>query len=152
MISSVTGREIRGTELGTSYWTENLVSPVRFSDALSNVLRYLALDHESDNAASMSLVVEVGPHSALQKPILQIFNSSIALHSANYLSVLSRNTNSAISRWMRIICRCVFRNHSLRIDGIQGVSAGRGWSLTIRPGAHWKCTESRTSAPMAFIS
>ena len=117
MISSVTGREIRGTELGTSYWTENLVSPVRFSDALSNVLRYLALDHESDNAASMSLVVEVGPHSALQKPILQIFNSSIALHSANYLSVLSRNTNSAITA-MKLAGKLFSNGINIKLDTV----------------------------------
>ncbi|KAK7713252.1 Type I Iterative PKS [Diaporthe eres] len=62
MFSSITG-EIAAQKLlaDPQYWVDNLVSPVRFSEAL------LALS--SSEAADISDFVEVGPHCALRRPI-----------------------------------------------------------------------------------
>lgn len=59
--SSVTGQLIDSTtSLGPSYWVSNLVSPVLFSAALTNVISTIA---------SLKTFLEVGPHSALAGPI-----------------------------------------------------------------------------------
>ncbi|PNP47787.1 hypothetical protein THARTR1_10472 [Trichoderma harzianum] len=60
--SSVTGHE-KMDGFGGSYWVENLVSPVRFSDALQN------LYHQAKQGSLN--IVEIGPHSALAGPVKQ---------------------------------------------------------------------------------
>ncbi|KAK2761770.1 polyketide synthase [Arachnomyces sp. PD_36] len=63
--SSVTAAE-SNAELGMSYWVENLVSPVRFSEALEALV---------DSSGSPHLTfVEVGPHHALKGSVRQIMN------------------------------------------------------------------------------
>ncbi|KAL2828559.1 hypothetical protein BJY01DRAFT_255338 [Aspergillus pseudoustus] len=68
--SSVTGAQIT-SPLDASYWVDNLISQVRFSPALeemSRVYRESTLEH--------LLLLEIGPHSALQGPIRQIMNAT----------------------------------------------------------------------------
>ncbi|UKZ74669.1 Type I Iterative PKS [Trichoderma virens FT-333] len=60
--SSVTGRE-KFDEFGGSYWVDNLVSPVRFSDALQSL-------HYGLKQVSLN-IIEIGPHSALSGPVKQ---------------------------------------------------------------------------------
>ncbi|KAI1426421.1 hypothetical protein F5Y12DRAFT_713150 [Xylaria sp. FL1777] len=52
-----------------AYWRANLESPVRFSDAITKLVR-----QDSDCApspASIKVVIEIGPHSALKGPLEQ---------------------------------------------------------------------------------
>ncbi|PHH63652.1 hypothetical protein CDD81_5633 [Ophiocordyceps australis] len=57
--STVTGRQLdSGTLLGPSYWRSNLESPVLFNTAMQALVH-----HFQDEAA---VIVEIGPHSALQ--------------------------------------------------------------------------------------
>ncbi|KAL8639510.1 MAG: hypothetical protein Q9226_008862 [Calogaya cf. arnoldii] len=61
--SSVTASE-KATEFGPQYWVSNLVSTVRFSDALKAVYQVLI----SEDARSISCTfVELGPHNTLTK-------------------------------------------------------------------------------------
>lgn len=77
MYSSVTGNRIEG-DLTSQYWVDNLVSPVRFTDAL------LKMSSESSSKNSMRVntsnsaiqeIVEVGPHSALRSAIKETLTS-----------------------------------------------------------------------------
>lgn len=70
MVSSVTGENIPAAVLSTpSYWIENLVSPVRFVDAVKR------LTDKAPNPSLMSAtgiitdLIEVGPHPALRRPV-----------------------------------------------------------------------------------
>lgn len=68
MVSSVTGRPIRPAELAKGqYWVDNMVSPVRFADAVQ------VLTQESAKLkvglGNITDLVEVGPHPALRRPI-----------------------------------------------------------------------------------
>ncbi|XHG07542.1 hypothetical protein AWENTII_010681 [Aspergillus wentii] len=94
MISSVTGHLVDGKELGPEYWVQNLLSPVRFSDA---VVAALKTSRNAMMTAAPPVVIEVGPHGALRGPVLQIFKSSAAGNPTNYLSVLTRNEDAARS-------------------------------------------------------
>lgn len=66
-ISTVTASE-KKSSFGPSYWTENLVSTVRFSDALEAICR----DSSAFKSPSCTRAfLEIGPHSALSGPIRQ---------------------------------------------------------------------------------
>ncbi|KAH6680488.1 hypothetical protein B0J14DRAFT_683803, partial [Halenospora varia] len=66
MFSSVTGRKVLGEDLGPEYWAQNMVSPVKFSDAMSSLLR--------SNSAKPDILLELGPHAVLQGPVKQILD------------------------------------------------------------------------------
>ena len=53
-----------GQRVPTSYWRANLESPVRFTEALSNLLSLQGLE--------IGAVIEIGPHPALKSPVAQI--------------------------------------------------------------------------------
>lgn len=76
MVSSVTGGIAAQSLLADpEYWVENLVSPVRFSEAV--------LTLSSGKGFAVSDLVEVGPHSALRRPIHDtiVEDNNISYHS-----------------------------------------------------------------------
>ena len=92
MISSVTGKEIHSEAMNAEYWAENMVSTVRFSEALAGAL---TLPNEDMNGSPSSMILEVGPHSALAGPIKQTLKAPA--HNStkiSYHSVLSRNVDA----------------------------------------------------------
>ena len=64
---------------GPQYWRSNLESPVRFSEAMSNLV---GLDR-------VQVLIEVGPHPTLESPLDQILKAS-AKTSISYLPTLRR--------------------------------------------------------------
>ncbi|KAL1838185.1 hypothetical protein VTJ49DRAFT_2966 [Mycothermus thermophilus] len=88
--SSVTTRAValEGSPLASPcYWVVNLVSPVRFRDAVHNLLH----DHHT---ADM-LLLEIGPHSALAGPLRQICEA--AGRPCNYTATQTRGKNCMAS-------------------------------------------------------
>lgn len=91
MVSSVTGTWIKPEDLrAPEYWVHNMVSPVKFSDALFTLCSNTEtprrkLDRSHRRAFPIHHLVELGPHSALQAPIKENLNSlnrqSVAYHS-----------------------------------------------------------------------
>ncbi|KAK1777236.1 acyl transferase domain-containing protein [Copromyces sp. CBS 386.78] len=85
------------SELGPSYWVDNLTQPVRFSTAL----QHLISDFRPD------ILLEVGPHAALKGPIMQTIkylsspqsaaNMAATATKLTYLSVLDRSKSAAQS-------------------------------------------------------
>ncbi|KAI2466075.1 hypothetical protein F4781DRAFT_434797 [Annulohypoxylon bovei var. microspora] len=70
MFSSVTGEEISDEALRSpQYWVDNMVCPVKFDHAVNAMLNSPALLEKS------IVMVEVGPHGALQGPIKQILQA-----------------------------------------------------------------------------
>lgn len=83
MYSSLTGELADPYHLASSdYWVENVISPVRFSQALSKLAN-----------AGVDIVMEVGPHCALKSPIAQILKSC-GLHDIDYQSILYRGRDA----------------------------------------------------------
>jgi NADPH:quinone reductase-like Zn-dependent oxidoreductase/malonyl CoA-acyl carrier protein transacylase len=68
--SSLYGQLIDGTELQPNYWVDNLTCPVRFSEALQSML-----DPVGEHKTGVNMLIELGPHSALQGPIKQILKA-----------------------------------------------------------------------------
>ena len=100
MFSSVTGRVVPAATLcQPQYWIENLVSKVKFSEALIATDLWMRTDRISSNDPKPACIIEIGPHSALRRPVkdtiagldytsaLQSGHSSLvtSLHLAGYL-------------------------------------------------------------------
>lgn len=84
--STVTGKE-KLDRFGSSYWVDNLVSPVLFSAALQNLC-------QESSHTSLNLI-EIGPHKALSGPIRQTLASLQADGlSYTYIPTLVRGENS----------------------------------------------------------
>ena len=82
--STVTGKLLRSGEiLSTSYWVQNLVSPVLFLSAVSAT---------TDSLPSPKAFLEIGPHSALAGPIRQIIRNEAK--EAHYIPTLVRNEDA----------------------------------------------------------
>jgi len=102
MASSVTGKIINGSDLTADYWVANLVSPVLFSDAVSEMMESPAMisRHRHKNGPAVDFLVEIGPHAALKGPLQQILESK-SLQHVGYASVLHRN-QEAVGSAMRV--------------------------------------------------
>ncbi|KAF2797221.1 hypothetical protein K505DRAFT_399134 [Melanomma pulvis-pyrius CBS 109.77] len=99
-VSSVTGLK-KLDEFGPQYWVQNLVSKVRFSDALNSVLQA---------TASPQLIIELGPHHALEGPIRQILSSRSASLVSQFATLLrgqdaKRTFANLSSRLFELGCR-----------------------------------------------
>lgn len=84
--SSLYGKKVEFSALDASYWVDNLTNPVLFSTSLKE----LCLNSPPD------VIVEVGPHSALEGPIKQILKgiSQQAASKITYFPTLSRGKNA----------------------------------------------------------
>lgn len=87
--SSVTGAK-KQSDFGAAYWTRNLVSKVRFSDAAKLLSTEMTASKRS--GASANIFVEIGPHAALSGPLRQSLVSSNLKYS--YISALMRNKHA----------------------------------------------------------
>ncbi|KAI1101229.1 hypothetical protein F4804DRAFT_16950 [Jackrogersella minutella] len=68
--SSLLGRRIDGEELESTYWVQNLTCPVRFDEAVQSML-----EPTDGHRTGVNMLVELGPHSALQGPLKQILKT-----------------------------------------------------------------------------
>ncbi|KAK6958415.1 hypothetical protein Daesc_001215 [Daldinia eschscholtzii] len=82
MFSSVTGKVVDASSLrDVEYWVQNMLQPVLFSDAITRIFSsgYSYEGKEPDANIQVNpavdLLVEVGPHSALQAPIREILKT-----------------------------------------------------------------------------
>ncbi|KAF2202683.1 phenolpthiocerol synthesis polyketide synthase ppsA [Delitschia confertaspora ATCC 74209] len=94
MYSSVTGRPVTEADLTADYWVRNMVSCVRFSDALQQLCEPAA-----EGAAPVNVLVELGPHSALAGPVKQVLKalSKPPVTPITYQSALIRGKDASVS-------------------------------------------------------
>ncbi|KAI1749734.1 ketoacyl-synt-domain-containing protein [Xylaria castorea] len=88
--SSLLGRRIDGSELEPSYWVQNLTCPVRFNEAVQSMLEPIG-----EHRTGVNMLLELGPHSALQGPLKQILKS-VGGDAAKvpYASILARKKDA----------------------------------------------------------
>jgi acyl transferase domain-containing protein len=99
MFSSVTGKLIKGEDLNSEYWVQNMVSPVQFSAAVQSALSYTPGKRRTVQKSSYAnFLLEVGPHAALQGPLKQILSTQDRNASGlPYLSVLNRGKGATLT-------------------------------------------------------
>ncbi|KAF1935695.1 polyketide synthase 1 [Clathrospora elynae] len=84
--SSVTASMIADASmLDSSYWIQNLTSPVLFSSAVQIIL---------DRHKSVKIFLEIGPHCALAGPLRQIFHAYDPTCKDEHVSTLVRDMDS----------------------------------------------------------
>ena len=118
--SSVSGQKARTSDLDSRYWVSNMVNQVRFSDAMTSLL--LDTDAKTKRrlgAASVDIIVEIGPHSALQGPIRQILQEHPGLSGcrAQYKATLTRNIN-AIDTCHALVCQLFLNGYSVNLSAV----------------------------------
>lgn len=83
VISSVTGQTISTGSLAQGqYWVDNLLSPIRFADALQYVV--LAA-RKMDGLKAISDYLEIGPHGALRRPVKDTISQATGGKPFRYL-------------------------------------------------------------------
>ena len=94
VFSSVTGTRLAPESFSNpEYWVSNLVSKVRFSDALSQMSSYLLMQRPSKQTGK-DLLIELGPHAALQRPVKDILDKIVRSDNIGYDSMLKRDMPS----------------------------------------------------------
>ena len=121
MISSVSGKRISSQELRDGqYWVRNMVSPVKFSEALQklcyrsrNNLRN-KLDRSHKYTIIVEDIIEIGPHAALQGPVREILRTLPKDRQVRYRSVLMRK-KSALTTVLELAGQLHCLGHSINL-------------------------------------
>ncbi|MCJ1283110.1 hypothetical protein MMC26_002437 [Xylographa opegraphella] len=130
MISSVTGRKVMAVELTSpEYWVSNMVSCVQFSEAVTHLLsrsvrrirKKLDLSHR--NEFCINMLIEIGPHCALQGPIRDILTNSQDAANISYTSLLVRKT-SALDSLLTASGRIKGLGYPINLDKVNCSSVG----------------------------
>lgn len=107
MVSSVTGAAVSREDLSNGqYWVQNMVLPVKFSQALTQITQktssqMLEIDKQG---FSVDDLLEIGPHSALQVPTKDILRLNSNVDRISYNSILIRYA-SALTTTLQIFGR-----------------------------------------------
>lgn len=107
MVSSVTGRVVGQKHLTSpQYWADNLVSPVRFADAIQ-----VLTNHEKslNLRSTIADIIEIGPHGALRRSVTQSASSPVRYHS-----VLER-TQSPIRALLKLLGTLFCHGHPVSV-------------------------------------
>ena len=97
-----------------SYWGRNLTHPVRFRQAMES----LYLSQTTKDARSNLLIVEVGPHSALEGPIKQTLNKiKTETVKFRYLSTLLRQQDS-VEQLQTLAANLFLEGHHINLAAI----------------------------------
>ncbi|KAF1828904.1 reducing type I polyketide synthase [Decorospora gaudefroyi] len=132
MYSSVTGNIIEPSQLcEAEYWVRNMVSPVRFADALSrmmsrpskvtNKLGVRKLQH--DQNLPINYLLEVGPHGALRRAVKETLDTLPQSSPSVYDTLLTRNV-SAIEAGHKAMGRLFCSGHPLNLNAVNCDSRG----------------------------
>ncbi|KAI6395591.1 putative Hybrid PKS-NRPS biosynthetic cluster [Pyricularia oryzae] len=89
--SSVLVRDTTDALLDMSYWVDNMVQPVLFSQALEAACKTLG---------PLDAIVEIGPHPALRGPVTQTLSNLWPDSDISYVSLIQRGGHDAKSMQM----------------------------------------------------
>ncbi|KAI0025053.1 hypothetical protein F4780DRAFT_768373 [Xylariomycetidae sp. FL0641] len=114
MVSSVSGEVIASPSLLSEprYWVDNLVSQVQFSQAL------MTLANE-DLGSPITDIIEIGPHPALRRPILDTLGSLTKPSNIRYSNTLCRNV-SALKSLQELCGRLFTFGSPISISAVNG--------------------------------
>lgn len=118
--SSLYGRQINGIECDANYWVDNLTCPVRFSEALDSMVSSTS---STEQQPSVHILVEVGPHSALQGPVKQILQAAGVAKSISYASVLIRKRD-AVETALELSASIITKGGMVDMDAINFPAGG----------------------------
>ena len=108
-------------DFGAQYWVDNLVSPVRFGNALDLLCRKELAGIEP---APLTLLTEIGPHGALAGPVRQTIDGlGLAGFKSNYLPTLVRGRH-AITSLLETAGKFFEFGYPVNLEGTLGSEVG----------------------------
>ncbi|KHN94379.1 Beta-ketoacyl synthase [Metarhizium album ARSEF 1941] len=110
MHSSVLGGVIEAAELGAAYWVRNLVSLVRFSEAVSSLISH-------EDRPAVDVLVEIGPHPALKGPVQEILHAQ-GVSAVKYMCVISRGRGGGVKSALTLAGELVLSNVPVEIGHV----------------------------------
>ena len=120
--SSVTGTSTFAEELCQGeYWVKNMVSPVKFAEALGQIsFRPVKNISKKLNGSHRKIIVahdvlEVGPHSALRGPTQDTLRTTMRFNDVGYSSMLVRSL-SALDTTMEVVGRLHCLGHHVNLS------------------------------------
>lgn len=114
MISTVTGKPVRASALANGqYWVDNLVSPVRFADAIQTMTQKAST--LKVGLAGLSDLVEIGSHAALKRPIQDTVSQAGSKRQIRYASALYRS-KSAVESLLGLLGHLFCHGHEVNIS------------------------------------
>ncbi|KAH8722886.1 polyketide synthase PksD [Phaeosphaeriaceae sp. PMI808] len=115
MVSTVTGQKVAPAELAAGqYWVENSISIVRFVDALQYLKQAAP---KLDGIKEPSDYIEIGPHGALRRPILDTLRQISSNRESRYMSVMSKHS-SPLKTTMEVAGRLFTLGHPVSITAV----------------------------------
>lgn len=114
--SPTTGHRIDSATVISSpeHWVKNMVQPVEFFDSLANLCIKDSSNDQSDEKASVDILLEIGPHGALAGPVRQnLMRTELKNLGISYSTCLKRGEN-AVDTMHQLVCTLV--NSGYRVD------------------------------------
>lgn len=123
MVSTVTGQSLRPAMLASAqYWVDNMVSPVKFSDAVQLLTR--GSSKLKVGMSTISDLIEIGSHCALRRPVQDTLNQAGSRKKqVRYTYVLNRN-KPAVQATMELIGHLFCHGHDVSIPAANQQSEG----------------------------
>ncbi|KAH8900188.1 ketoacyl-synt-domain-containing protein [Thozetella sp. PMI_491] len=113
--SSLYGHQITGSECNADYWVDNLTCAVRFSEALTTM--FVDPEQTRSEDEQVNMLIELGPHSALQGPIKQILQAVGIASKVPYGSALVRK-QTAVESAVDLAGSLVTKGAAINMDAI----------------------------------
>ncbi|KAL4888278.1 hypothetical protein BDV59DRAFT_188903 [Aspergillus ambiguus] len=117
MYSTVTGREVNGSELNARYWETNLRVPVLYAQAVEQSL---------DSKRGCDVFVEIGPHRLLSRPtqdIQKVLDSNGPQRP--YLSTIIRHSDTPF-HMVTLAGHLVVNGYKVCLDTVNGALPSEG--------------------------
>ncbi|OJJ48577.1 hypothetical protein ASPZODRAFT_130649, partial [Penicilliopsis zonata CBS 506.65] len=127
--SSVSGTQVDASTLGPKYWVSNLLGEVRFCQSLGSLCTDTSPPKKSrkrQSTSAISVLVEIGPHSALAGPVRQIIEADRQLRNSNitYSSMLVRDRN-AVQTSQQLVSTLLVRGYPVNVLAINSGAPSR---------------------------
>lgn len=131
--SSLKGARVEPSMLTSTYWVENLCSPVLFSQATQSLC---GISGDSTKQC-VNLIIEIGPHSALQGPVRQILQSvKGSSRKIQSMPSLIRNEDS-VSAMLQLAARLFMSGCQIQMGNVNFPTGESPKILTDLPTYQW---------------
>ncbi|KAL6720039.1 hypothetical protein ACLMJK_001960 [Lecanora helva] len=135
MFSSVTGNLIESSELTPQYWLQNMVGQVDLVSALQSLIRH-SPGRRRSTKPFVDVLVELGPHSALQGPIKQTLKGEESkLADVSCMSVLQRGKDACCTT-LDVVGRLFQHGYPVKIavaNNDENINGKDGYLVDIPP-------------------
>ena len=138
MFSSVTGNLIKSSELTPSYWVANMTNPVDFDGAVTNMIKQAPGSKRAAARPQLDLLLELGPHSALQGPLKQILKVAGGKFAELTTLSLLRRGQDACRTSLEALGQLIQAGCQVKLDAVnQDISGGKDGFIVDLPAYAW---------------